>query len=168
MYDRAAQSSSFLAENVRVSLFHTSLLLHLLHIPVKSEPSNPPPPHRLRLTGQLSREETLRRKWQPCDSRSGRVESYSISILCQEGALKAQTLATVAEVCDSIFAEMNREKWIEMKSFAKIFSFFFFLVSLSTKSTLHTEIQIHIQSGKSPTVERPWSILRFNTSLEGS
>lgn len=97
----------------------------------------------------------------------GVAEWKAISILCQEGALKAQTLATVAEVCDSIFAEMNREKWIEMKSFAKIF-FFFFLVSLSTKSTLHTEIQIHIQSGKSPTVERPWSILRFNTSLEGS
>lgn len=56
----------------------------------------------------------------------GVAEWKAISILCQEGALKAQTLATVAEVCDSIFAEMNREKWIEMKSFAKIFSFFFF------------------------------------------
>lgn len=51
----------------------------------------------------------------------GVAEWKAISILCQKGALKAETLATVAEVCDSIFAEMNREKWIEMKSFAKIF-----------------------------------------------
>lgn len=95
------------------------------------------------------------------------AEWKAISILCQKGALKAETLATVAKACDistQIKREIDRR---EMKSFAKIFSYALLsLVSLS--DALKAHYTYRFPSWKSLTVKRPWSILRFNTLLKES
>lgn len=70
------------------------------------------------------------------------AEWKAISILCQEGALKAETLPTVAKVCDSISTQIGRKE-TEIKSLEKeIFICFIFsyVSGRCTKSTLHIQI----------------------------